>query len=34
MDEQAVTELRTGRTLLRAWRDEDLEPFARLNADT
>ena len=33
MDEQAVTELRTGRTLLRAWRDEDLEPFARLNAD-
>ena len=33
MDEQAVTELRTARTLLRAWRDEDLEPFARLNAD-
>jgi RimJ/RimL family protein N-acetyltransferase len=33
MDEQPVTELRTERTSLRAWRDEDLEPFARLNAD-
>jgi RimJ/RimL family protein N-acetyltransferase len=29
-----IAELRTSRTLLRAWRDEDLEPFARLNADT
>src|SRR5580658_5758952 len=28
-----MTELRTERTLLRAWRDEDFEPFARLNAD-
>lgn len=26
-------ELRTQRTLLRAWRTEDLAPFARLNAD-
>jgi RimJ/RimL family protein N-acetyltransferase len=25
--------LRTGRLLLRAWRDDDLEPFARMNAD-
>jgi RimJ/RimL family protein N-acetyltransferase len=28
-----VTELRTERLLLRQWRDEDLEPFAALNAD-
>ncbi len=28
-----VTELRTERTLLRAWRDNDLAPFAQLNAD-
>ena len=28
-----ITELRTERTLLRAWRDEDLLPFAHLNAD-
>jgi 3-dehydroquinate dehydratase / shikimate dehydrogenase len=28
-----MTELRTERTLLRHWRDEDFEPFARLNAD-
>jgi RimJ/RimL family protein N-acetyltransferase len=28
-----MTELRTERTLLRAWRDEDFEPFANLNAD-
>ncbi len=33
MSESSITELRTSRTLLRAWRDEDLEPFARLNAD-
>ena len=33
MAESGVTELRTSRTLLRAWRDEDLAPFARLNAD-
>ena len=26
-------ELRTGRTVLRQWRDEDREPFADLNAD-
>jgi RimJ/RimL family protein N-acetyltransferase len=26
-------DLRTPRLLLRAWRDSDLEPFARLNAD-
>ncbi|HLK41809.1 MAG TPA: GNAT family N-acetyltransferase [Thermoleophilia bacterium] len=26
-------ELRTGRLLLRGWRDSDREPFARLNAD-
>jgi len=26
-------ELRTARLLLRPWRDEDLEPYARLNAD-
>jgi RimJ/RimL family protein N-acetyltransferase len=29
----SISELRTSRTLLRAWREEDLEPFARLNAD-
>ncbi len=28
-----MDELRTPRVLLRAWRDEDLEPFAALNAD-
>lgn len=28
-----VAELRTKRLLLRQWRDEDLEPFAALNAD-
>jgi len=28
-----VPELRTARLLLRAWREDDLEPFARLNAD-
>ena len=28
-----MAELRTERLLLRQWRDEDLEPFARLNAD-
>jgi RimJ/RimL family protein N-acetyltransferase len=28
-----VAELRTERLLLRQWRDEDLEPFAALNAD-
>lgn len=28
-----VPELRTGRLVLRAWRAEDREPFARLNAD-
>jgi RimJ/RimL family protein N-acetyltransferase len=28
-----VTELRTPRLLLRQWRDDDLEPFAALNAD-
>jgi len=27
-------ELRTGRLLLRQWRDEDLEPFAAMNADS
>lgn len=26
-------EIRTGRLILRRWRDEDLEPFAKLNAD-
>ena len=31
--DQRVNELRTPRLLLRAWRDEDLEPFAALNAD-
>lgn len=29
----AVAELRTERLLLRQWRDDDLEPFAALNAD-
>ncbi len=29
----AVSELRTGRLLLRRWREEDREPFAALNAD-
>jgi RimJ/RimL family protein N-acetyltransferase len=29
----AAPDLRTGRVLLRAWRAEDLEPFAALNAD-
>ena len=33
MSESSINELKTSRTLLRAWRDEDLEPFARLNAD-
>jgi RimJ/RimL family protein N-acetyltransferase len=28
-----VRELETARLRLRAWRDDDLEPFARLNAD-
>jgi RimJ/RimL family protein N-acetyltransferase len=28
-----IATLRTGRLVLRAWRDGDLEPFARLNAD-
>jgi RimJ/RimL family protein N-acetyltransferase len=28
-----VTELKTERLVLREWRDEDLEPFAALNAD-
>ncbi len=31
--DRAVPELRTDRLLLRQWRDEDLEPFAELNAD-
>ena len=30
----AHSELRTERLLLREWRDEDLEPFAALNADS
>ncbi len=29
----AVTVLRTARLVLRDWREDDLEPFARLNAD-
>ena len=29
----APLEVRTGRLWLRAWRDEDVEPFAALNAD-
>ena len=29
----AVAEIRTGRVLLRAWREEDLDPFAALCAD-
>src|ERR1700683_4025102 len=33
MPESNINELKTSRTLLRAWHDEDLEPFARLNAD-
>jgi ribosomal-protein-alanine N-acetyltransferase len=33
VDPTRITELRTERTLLRAWRDEDLAPFAHLNAD-
>jgi RimJ/RimL family protein N-acetyltransferase len=28
-----LTEIETGRLLLRGWRDEDLEPYARLCAD-
>jgi RimJ/RimL family protein N-acetyltransferase len=31
--EPGITELRTERTFLRAWRDDDLAPFAQLNAD-
>jgi RimJ/RimL family protein N-acetyltransferase len=31
--DRGVTGLRTERLLLRQWRDEDLEPFAELNAD-
>lgn len=33
MIEATTPELRTGRLRLRAWRDDDLEPFAALNAD-
>jgi 3-dehydroquinate dehydratase / shikimate dehydrogenase len=33
MPESNINELKTSRTLLRAWHDEDLEHFARLNAD-
>ena len=33
MHDTQITELRTERTLLRAWRDDDLAPFAVLNAD-
>jgi 3-dehydroquinate dehydratase/shikimate dehydrogenase len=33
MPESNINELKTSRTLLRAWHDEDLESFARLNAD-
>lgn len=30
---ESMPEMRTDRLLLRAWQDEDREPFARLNAD-
>jgi ribosomal-protein-alanine N-acetyltransferase len=33
VDVAGITELHTERTLLRAWRDDDLAPFAHLNAD-
>jgi len=33
IDDSGITQLRTERTLLRAWRDDDLAPFAELNAD-
>lgn len=32
-DQAALTQLRTPRLLMRAWRDEDLQPFAAMNAD-